>query len=153
MAPTDPVAMQGKLTFENRCLACHSIGGGDKLGPDLFDVSKRRSDAWLTRWLKNPDEMLKSDQVAKAMLDKYKVPMPDQHLSDPEIREYIAYFKWADEHLQVQGQQQPQQSAPGTSLQPNQTLSGQPSAVNVPPSQNSPTGVVTIPADAKAKGK
>ena len=152
-APTDPVAVKGKLAFDSKCLACHSIAGGDKLGPDVFGVSKRRSEAWLTRWLKNPDEMLKSDADAKAMLDKYKVPMPDQHLSDQEIREYIAYFKWADEHLQVQGKQQPQQSAAGTSLQPNQTLSGQPSSVNVPPSPNSPTEVVTMPADAKAKGK
>ena len=152
-APTDPVAVKGKLAFESKCLACHSIGGGDKLGPDIFGVSKRRSDAWLTRWLKNPDEMLKSDADAKAMLDKYKVPMPDQHLSDQEIHEYIAYFKWADEHLEVKGQQQPQQSAAGASLQPNQTLSGQPSSVNVPPTPNSPTGVVTVPAGSKAKGK
>src|SRR4029078_4024518 len=144
-APTDPVEAKCNLRVPCKCLACHSIAGGDKLGPDVFGVSKRRSEAWLTRWLKNPDEMLKSDADAKAMLDKYKVPMPDQHLSDQEIREYIAYFKWADEHLQVQGKQQPQQPPAGTSLQPNQTLSGQPSSVNVPPSPNSPTEVVTMP--------
>jgi nitrite reductase (NO-forming) len=75
-APTDPVAVKGKLAFDSKCLACHSIAGGDKLGPDVFGVSKRRSEAWLTRWLKNPDEMLKSDADAKAMLDKYKVRCP-----------------------------------------------------------------------------
>src|SRR3546814_13143813 len=26
--PTDPEAVQGKLDFESKCLACHSIGGG-----------------------------------------------------------------------------------------------------------------------------
>src|SRR3546814_3096430 len=30
--PTDPEAVQGKLDFESKCLACHSIGGGPKLG-------------------------------------------------------------------------------------------------------------------------
>jgi nitrite reductase (NO-forming) len=40
--PTDPAAVRGKLSFDSKCLACHSIGGGDKLGPDLYGVSKRR---------------------------------------------------------------------------------------------------------------
>ena len=34
--PTDPVAVRGKLAFESKCLACHSVGGGDKLGPDVM---------------------------------------------------------------------------------------------------------------------
>jgi nitrite reductase (NO-forming) len=144
-APTDPLAVRGKLSFESKCLACHSIGGGDKLGPDVYGVTKRQSEAWLTRWLKSPDAMLKSDADAKALLDKYKVPMPDQNLSDQEIREFIAYFKWADANLQIKGTQQPQQAAPGTALQPNQTLSGSPGAVGVPPSPNSPTSVAPAP--------
>ena len=154
-APTDPVAVKGKLAFESKCLACHSIAGGDKLGPDVYGVSKRRSDAWLTRWLKSPEEMLKTDADAKAMLDKYKVPMPDQNLSDQEIREFIAYFKWADANLQVKGEQQPQAAAPGTALQPNQTLSGSPSATNVPQSPSSLTNVAPAPnaGRANAKGK
>jgi hypothetical protein len=31
--PTDPVAVKGKPDFESKCLARHSIGGGDELGP------------------------------------------------------------------------------------------------------------------------
>ena len=154
-APTDPVAVKGKLAFESKCLACHSIAGGDKLGPDIYGVSRRRSDAWLTRWLKSPDGMLKTDADAKALLDKYKVPMPDQNLSDPEIREFIAYFKWADANLQPKGEQQPQASSPGTALPPNQTLSGSPSEVNVPQSPRSLTDVAPAPGAARAttKGK
>src|SRR5690349_16143255 len=71
-APTDALAVRGKLSFESKCLACHSIGGGDKLGPDIYGVTKRQSEAWLTRWLKSPDAMLKSDADAKALLDKYR---------------------------------------------------------------------------------
>jgi nitrite reductase (NO-forming) len=151
--PTDPVAVKGKLAFESKCLACHSIAGGDKLGPDIYGVSRRRSDAWLTRWLKSPDGMLKTDADAKALLDKYKVPMPDQNLSDPEIREFIAYFKWADANLQPKGEQQPQASSPGTALPPNQTLSGSPSEVNVPQSPGTDVAPAPGPARATTKGK
>ncbi|MDQ8036179.1 MAG: multicopper oxidase domain-containing protein [Pedobacter sp.] len=102
--PTDALAQQGKLDFESKCLACHSIGKGDKMGPDLLGVTKTRNTAWLTRWLKNPEEMLKTDADAKAMLEKYKVPMPNQGLSDKEVQQYIAYFKWADANVKAEHQ-------------------------------------------------
>ena len=95
--PTDPAAVRGKLNFESKCLACHSIGRGDKLGPDLLGVTKRRTEVWLTKWLKSPEKMLESDPDAKAMLQKYKgIPMPNQNLSDPEVDEYIIYLRWVD---------------------------------------------------------
>ena len=95
--PTEPDAAQGKLAFESKCLACHSIGQGHKLGPDLAGVTKRRSMAWLTQWMKAPGKMLETDADAKAMLKQFKnIPMPDQNLSDTEVRQYLAYFRWAD---------------------------------------------------------
>ncbi|HLX30398.1 MAG TPA: multicopper oxidase domain-containing protein [Casimicrobiaceae bacterium] len=127
--PTDPAAVNGKLAFESKCLACHSIGGGDKLGPDLYNVTKRRNDSWLTRWLRSPEQMLASDADAKALLDKYTVPMPNQNLSDKDIREFIGYFKWADENLEPRGEQQPAPAATGTTLPPGRTLSGSPGEV------------------------
>jgi len=131
-APTDPLAVNGKLAFESKCLACHSIAGGDKLGPDIYNVTKRRNEAWLTRWLKSPEQMLQSDAAAKAMLDKYKVPMPNQNLADKDIREFIAYFKWSDANLKPKGERQPQAAAIGTTLPPDKTLSGSPGAVRPP---------------------
>ena len=95
--PTGVQALAGKAAFESKCLACHSIGNGAKLGPDLLAVTKRRDDNWLARWLKEPEQMLQTDPVAKAMLEKWKVPMPNQGLNDAEIKQFIAYFKWADQ--------------------------------------------------------
>ena len=97
-APSDPEALQAKTTFESKCVACHAISGGEgkKLGPDLLGVTQRRSEDWLARFLKSPESMLASDPAAKALLDKYKVPMPNQNLSDDEIRGYIKYFKFND---------------------------------------------------------
>jgi len=95
--PTDPDTVQGKLAFESKCLACHSVGQGKKLGPDVAGVTQRRSDEWLTKWLKSPEKMLETDTYAKAMLKEYNnLPMPNQSLSDAEIRQYIKYFHWID---------------------------------------------------------
>jgi nitrite reductase (NO-forming) len=96
-APSDPEGVAGKLAFESKCLACHSVGQGRKLGPDVAGVTKRRSDDWLARWLKSPEKMLETDAVAKAMLKEYNnIPMPNQSLSDAEIKQYIKYFHWID---------------------------------------------------------
>ena len=96
-APTEPGAAAAKLAFESKCLACHSVGQGRKLGPDIAGVTKRRTDAWLTQWLKSPDKMLQTDADAKAMLKEFNnLPMPNQGLSDAEIAQYLAYFHWVD---------------------------------------------------------
>ena len=95
--PTDPDAVAGKLAFESKCFACHSVGEGRKLGPDIAGVTKRRTDAWLARWLKEPERMLQSDPDAQAMLKEYNnLPMPNQSLSDAEIKQYLKYFHWID---------------------------------------------------------
>jgi nitrite reductase (NO-forming) len=95
--PTDPDAVAGKQAFESKCLACHSVGQGKKLGPDIAGVTRRRSNDWLTKWLKAPEKMLETDADAKAMLKEYgNLPMPNQSLSDTEIEQYIKYFHWID---------------------------------------------------------
>ncbi|WP_143296595.1 c-type cytochrome, partial [Burkholderia pseudomallei] len=95
--PTDAEAIQGKLDFESKCLACHTLGHGAKLGPALLGVTQRRSDAWLRRWLASPEAMVASDADARALRAHYPITMPDQNLSDSEIRRYVRYFHWADE--------------------------------------------------------
>lgn len=97
-APTDPEALQAKTNFESKCVACHAISGGaGKIGPDLLGVTKRRTADWLTRFLKSPESMFATDPTAKALLDKHKVPMPNQNLSDEEIRGYLKYFEFLDQ--------------------------------------------------------
>jgi len=94
--PSDPEAGQGKLLFEGRCLACHSLGQGAKLGPDLKGVTVRRTDLWITHWLESPEKVLAVDDTAKAMLKRFTIPMPNQNLSPAEIRQLLRYFHWAD---------------------------------------------------------
>ena len=75
------------------------------------------------------------------MLGKYKVPMPNQNLADPEIRENIAYFRWADTNIRPQGTTQPQPAETGTALRPGQTLSG-----GAPPGPVSSGAAPAVPA-------
>ena len=96
-APSEPDAVAGKQAFESKCFACHSIGEGKKLGPDLAGVTKRRTADWLAKWLKSPETMLQTDADAKAMLKEFNnLPMPNQSLGDAEIKQYIKYFQWID---------------------------------------------------------
>jgi nitrite reductase (NO-forming) len=95
--PTDQMAIQGKTAFESKCLACHSVGQGNKLGPDMVGVTQRRKDEWLTQWLTAPEKMLATNDEAKAMLKQFNnIPMPNQGLSPLEIKQYLAYFHWID---------------------------------------------------------
>jgi len=95
--PTDPLATAGKMAFESKCLACHSVGGGRKLGPDLAGVTRRRGDEWLARWLRAPEKMIETDADAKALLKEYgNLPMPNQNLGEAEIKQYLQYFHWFD---------------------------------------------------------
>jgi nitrite reductase (NO-forming) len=94
----NPDVAKGKLTFETKCVACHSIGGGDKIGPDLLAVTRRHTDSWLIKWLLAPEKMQKSDPEAKALVAKYKVPMPNPGLSRDEVQQILKYFHWSERH-------------------------------------------------------
>jgi nitrite reductase (NO-forming) len=95
--PNTAAAAEGKLAFESRCLACHSVGSGDRLGPDLQGVTRRRTEDWITRFLQDPQAMFQTDDDAQALLARYQVQMPNQNLTDAEIRQFISYFRWADD--------------------------------------------------------
>src|SRR5215470_8009368 len=85
----------GVLLFQSRCSACHTIGQGDAVGPDLAGVTTRRDRAWLVRYLRAPEQLLaEQDPIAVALFAKYKdVPMPNLHLSDGEIATVLAYLE------------------------------------------------------------
>jgi mono/diheme cytochrome c family protein len=96
--PGDGDAAKGKSTFDSKCALCHSLGAGDKIGPDLKGVTRRRPDRWLTWWLLETDRMQKSDPVAKALLEKYKTPMPNLGLKAAEVRELLKFLHWSDQN-------------------------------------------------------
>ena len=85
----------GAYFFQSRCAACHTVGKGDAVGPDLAGVTTRRNRAWLVRYLRAPDQLLaEQDPIAVALLAKYQdVPMPNLRLSDGEIATVLTYLE------------------------------------------------------------
>ena len=87
---------QGEQLYRTRCAACHTIDGRQKkgaIGPDLLGVTKRRDFQWLVRWLKEPDKMIEEkDPIAVALLDQYKVPMPNMRLNKQEVLDVMHYM-------------------------------------------------------------
>lgn len=84
----------GEGLFQQRCSACHSIGGGRLVGPDLKGVNDRRSEEWLLKFIKSSQAVISSgDAAAKALFAEYKMVMPDQDLSNDQIKEILVYLR------------------------------------------------------------
>jgi protein SCO1/2 len=95
-AEARPLAFDtGQYLFQSRCSACHSIGQGDKVGPDLLEVTERRERAWLSHYIRVPDEVLAAgDPIATALFDKYKnVRMPNLRLASDEVADLLSYLE------------------------------------------------------------
>jgi mono/diheme cytochrome c family protein len=89
-SPPDP----GAVLFSERCSTCHNIGGGAKVGPDLFAVVTRRQKSWFANFVRGPARMIDGgDPIAAELYQKFApVKMPDQPLTDAEIDAAWAYF-------------------------------------------------------------
>ena len=87
-------ADKGAYLFKTRCAACHTIGHGDGVGPDLIGVSSIRSRTWLTQFIEMPDKMVtERDPIATTLYNKYKqVQMPNLRLGDTDVAALIAYL-------------------------------------------------------------
>lgn len=84
-----------KTLFEQKCASCHSIGGGDGVGPDLKGVAARREHAWLVRWITVPDEVLAAgDPVATELLSRFnQIPMPNLGLTAEQAEGVLRYVE------------------------------------------------------------
>ncbi len=93
-AHADPAA-DGKVLFEQKCSSCHTIGSGDRIGPDLHSVADRRPQEWLLRFVMAPDELIAAkDEVAVRLVEKYnRIIMPNLGLKEGEARALLAHIE------------------------------------------------------------
>jgi protein SCO1 len=86
---------EGQYIFATHCSACHSIGHGDKIGPDLLDVTHVRDRDWLARFIATPDKVLNErDPIATALFDKYQqVNMPNLRLGTADVAALISFLE------------------------------------------------------------
>jgi protein SCO1 len=94
-AQAQPLAVtdRGQYLFATRCAACHTIGHGVFIGPDLLGVTNMRDRTWLARFIQRPDQMLADkDPLATSLFKQYKeVRMPNLRLG-PEDTEFVVRY-------------------------------------------------------------
>lgn len=102
------VYAQGEEIFAEKCAGCHSIGGGDLLGPDLKGVTEKREMEWLVTEITEPEKLeYENDPIKQELIEKYGMRMPNVGISREEALLIIEYLRGglaeADEVEAVEG--------------------------------------------------
>jgi nitric oxide reductase subunit C len=83
---TDEVVQGKRVWHKHNCNDCHTILGiGGYYSPDVTKTYSTRGEPWLKAFLKNPEST-----------DPQRRKMPNQNLSDDEIKKLILFLKWVD---------------------------------------------------------
>jgi cytochrome oxidase Cu insertion factor (SCO1/SenC/PrrC family)/cytochrome c2 len=84
----------GSALFAKICAGCHSIGRGDRVGPDLDGLTLRRSRVWITDFLMDPIKMrARRDPIALALAAKFPgVRMPYLQIHENDVADLISYI-------------------------------------------------------------
>lgn len=92
-APPGQSGSPGEAIFQAKCTACHTIGKGKLVGPDLKGVTALRDAEWLKRFIADPNQMFASDPIAQQLLaENNNVKMPALGLTDAEVVELISFL-------------------------------------------------------------
>ena len=106
----------GEALYIKACAACHTVGKGNRVGPDLKGVTARRDRAWLIRYLVAPDVLrAQKDPIAVELDAKYEgVRMPNLGLSETDAGDVIVHLEYLETQMKRLGAQPPPSSASGT---------------------------------------
>jgi len=113
----------GQAIFVSRCAGCHTIGSGDRTGPDLKFVTKRREHDWLVKWIKNPVAMGDSDHIGKEISARYGgVIMPNLQLTNDQIDHVLKFVADASDKGGFNPPPVPARKLEGAELEKAQSL-------------------------------
>ncbi len=92
---TSSAQVAGEKEFNTICIACHTVGEGPRVGPDLAGVTDRRSEDWLVKFIKSSQSMIDSgDPDAVALAEQFAgLVMPDTAMSDQQIKDIVGFLK------------------------------------------------------------
>jgi mono/diheme cytochrome c family protein len=86
---------EGEKLFNANCTSCHAIDE-KVVGPALKGIDKKHSEAWLIKWIKNSQSMIKAgDAAALKIYNEYNqsVMTSFEHLSDDQVKSILEYIK------------------------------------------------------------
>jgi protein SCO1/2 len=85
----------GQALFVKACASCHTVGGGEKVGPDLFGLLQRRTAEWVSAYVQNPAKMrTANDPAALELRQRFPaVRMPDLGLSETDVDDVLTYLE------------------------------------------------------------
>ena len=97
------MAFDGATYFKKNCSSCHTIGEGDRTGPDLAGLSKRRKVDWIVKFVNYPSGMIngdpeeagyeKADPIAKKLFKAYKPNMmPETEMDKKQVKALLKYI-------------------------------------------------------------
>ena len=86
----------GKAIFATKCTTCHKLNDEKFVGPGLKNMTNLRTPEWILNMITNPDEMIKTDPVAKKLFEENLVPMTFQNVSDEDARNILEYLRQND---------------------------------------------------------
>ena len=93
----------GEALFTKICAPCHTIGVGDRVGPDLRGITQRRDHAWLSSYIRSPARMrAQNDPEALALAARFPgVRMPTIGLAEVDAEDLINYLETQNARLEA----------------------------------------------------
>jgi len=95
MGPIPLAGPPGQALFVKLCAGCHTVGKGDRVGPDLNGVTGRHGRGWILNYIRDPEKMrAQKDPAALALAEKYPgVRMPNVGLSENDAADLLSYVE------------------------------------------------------------
>lgn len=86
-------AKRGAALFEERCATCHTIGGGERKGPDLAVAAAGRDPFWVDAMIAYPDSMFAADSIAQWILKVHDLEPAQATSENPDFRALVAFLR------------------------------------------------------------
>jgi cytochrome oxidase Cu insertion factor (SCO1/SenC/PrrC family) len=84
----------GEVLYTRLCAGCHTVGMGDRVGPDLAGVFGRRTSDWLVRFIADPEKLRRQgDAIALDLAGRFPVVrMPGLGLNKSDVADLLSYI-------------------------------------------------------------
>jgi len=101
--PAGSSSETGRKIFNEECQSCHTIGGGDLVGPDLKGVLEKRDREWVARFIGSPDWVIaEGDPIALELLDEFfGAEMPNLALTEEDVELIMVFLEEQDSLTQT----------------------------------------------------